>query len=167
MPGYPTRVIRSSFGPRRVNPRPVEHPESEVGAEHYNPAFHQIAGLNLATVGRASVIAEWDSGSAQFVIGHQEEAWNSERDQARPLLERTAAGSYTYTFASTYKDEDGTDVATELKGVRVTAQKVLTAFADRIDAYAWIDSGDPLKIQIRLYDAAGAGEDAPFWLEVG
>jgi len=166
MPGYPTRLIRSSFGPKRIDPRPVEHPEQEVGAADYNAAFHQVAGMNLAIATRASLIARWDSGTSHFVVSHQEEAWNSEREQAHPALVRVGAGVYTYTFAATYLDEDDVAVTTELGAPRVTVHKVLTAYADRVVGFAWVDASSPLVVQIRLWDAAGTPEDAPFWLEV-
>lgn len=164
MSGFPTRFLRSLLGPAFVDSNPVENPESDIGARQFNAAFHQAAGMNLI-VPRCALIAVYSGGS--FQVSHQAEAWNPENQQAHPALARTAAGSYTYTFASTYKDEEGVDVATVLLTARVTCHRDLSGgFANRISAAAWIDGSNPLRVQVRLWDQSGTGVDHPFWLEV-
>jgi hypothetical protein len=160
--GFPTRILRSALGPKFLDTAPVENPETDIGARQFNLAFHQVAGLNLVAP-RVSLVAHYTGG--QFVIQHQQEAWNTEGAQARPVLARSAAGVYTYTFASSYLDEDGVSVATVLRAPRISCHKVLTAFADRIDPLSWVDGGSPLVLQIRLWNQSGAGVDEPFWLE--
>lgn len=162
MSGFPTRFLRSALGPKFVNTIPVETPESDIGDSQFNAAFWQLAGMNLV-VSRVALIAHYTGGL--FVYGHQEEAWNPENAQPHPALARSAAGVYTYTFAASYLDEDGNAVATVLRAPRLSCHKVLTAFADRIDAHAWIDNSNPLVLQLRLWSQAGAGVDEPFWLE--
>lgn len=163
MSGFPRRFVRSVLGPKFVNTAPVENPESDIGDAQFNAAFHQLAGMNL-TVPRVSLIAFY-TGS-QFVVSHQAEAWNPESAQTRPALARAAAGSYIYTFAPTYKDEDGVDIATSIFAPRVSSHRDLSGgFANRIEARAWMDAANPLQIQIRLWDAGGTGVDQPFWLE--
>lgn len=163
MSGFPTRFLRSILGPKFVNQTPVESPESDIGDAQFNAAFHQLAGMNLV-VPRAVVIATYGSG---FQIAHQAEAWNPENAQLHPTLARAGSGIYSYTFASTYKDEDGVDVSTVLFGARVSCHRDLSGgFATRISAHAWIDAGNPLVVQVRLWDTGGGGGDHPFWLEV-
>lgn len=162
MSGFPSRFVRSHLGPKFVNTAPIEKPESQVGDAQFNAAFWQVAGMNLV-LPRVALIAHYTGG--QFVYGHQAEAWNAENAQLHPALARTGAGAYTYTFAANYLDEDGVAVATVLRAPRLSCHKVLTAFADRIDAHAWVDNGNPLVLQLRLWNQAGAGVDEPFWLE--
>ena len=163
MSGFPSRFLRSLLGPKFVNTNPAENPETDVGAQQFNAAFHQVAGMNLV-VPRVALIASYSGGG--FVYSHQAEAWNPENAQAHPVLARSAAGVYTYTFASTYKDEDGTDVATVILAPRVSCHRDLSGgFANRIEARSWKDGSNPLIIQIRLWDTGGTGVDHPFWLE--
>ncbi len=82
------------------------------------------------------------------------------------MLARAGTGNYTYTFAATYNDENGVAQAISLIGTRLTDRKVLTVFGDRLEPRAWIDGGNPLRIQIRMWDASGTLVDQPFWLEV-
>lgn len=163
MPGFPLRFLRSALGPELIDSAPVENPETDIGARQFNLAFWQMAGANLI-VPRATVVARWD-GSA-FVIAHQAEAWNTEGAQAHPLLERQEEGSYTYTFAANYLDENGAAIATVLGPPRVSCHRALADFSERVITAAWIDPGDPLVVQVRLWDADGIGVDHPFWLEV-
>ncbi len=164
MSGFPTRFLRSILGPKFVNQSPVENPEGDIGDRQFNAAFHQLAGMNLV-VPRAVLIAS-HNGTA-FQVAHQAEAWNPENAQLHPTPARAAAGSYSYTFAATYKDQEGVDVSTVLLAARVSCHRDLTAgFANRIEARSWIDAGNPLRVQVRLWDAGGAGVDHPFWLEV-
>jgi hypothetical protein len=164
MSSFPRRFLRSLLGPKFVDTVPVENPEADIGARQFNAAFHAVAGMNLV-VPRAVVIASY-TGSA-FQIDHQAEAWNPEGSQGRPLLERASAGAYTYTFAATYKDQDGVNIATSLTAARVTSHRELVSgYSQRVFAYAYRDGANPLEIKIRLWDAVGTGIDAPFWLEV-
>lgn len=163
MSGFPTRFLRSVLGPKFVNTNPVENPEGDIGDAQFNAAFHQVAGMNLV-VPRVALIAFY-TGAVQTIV-HQAEAWNPENAQAHPALARTGAGAYTYTFAATYKDENGSDVATVVMAPRVSCHRDLSGgFANRITAHAWKDAGNPLMIQIRLWDTGGTGVDHPFWLE--
>lgn len=164
MSGFPARILRSILGPKFVNTNPVEQPENDIGDRQFNAAFHQLSGMNLI-VARAALIATYSGGS--FQIAHRAEAWNPENEQTHPAPARAAAGSYTYTFASTYKDQEGTDVSTVLLAARASCHRDLTGgFANRINAHAWVDAGNPLVVQVRLWDAGGTGVDHPFWLEV-
>lgn len=159
---FPARVLRAVFGPDFINTRPVEHPQTEFDANAMQVLLWQVSGTNQSAV-RATVAAKW-TGSA-FQIFHQGEAWNPEGSQTPPLLERASTGVYTWTFASTYPDVEGNDVSPNIGPVRVSSHKVLTAFADRIEAHAWRDAADASIIHVRLWDASGTPVDEPFWLE--
>ncbi len=163
MPGFPTRVLRRVFGPKHRDARPVENPETEIGAAVIEPLLWQVAGLNLGAP-RASVVASWNG--AAFVYTHRSESWNADERQAHPALARQSAGVYTLTFAATYPDEDDVNVPTVLGGARVACLKVQSAFADRVEARAWVDATDPLVVRVRLWNSSGTAVDEPFWLEV-
>lgn len=163
MSGFPTRFSRTQLGPKFRDNYPVENPETDIGAQQFNAAFWQVAGINLI-VPRVSLIAVW--GGSSFTINHQAEAWNPDNAQAHPVLARTSAGVYTYTFASTYTDEDGVAISLALLSARVTVHKALTAFADRVVGFVWKDGSNPLILQIRLWkETDGTAVDEPFWLE--
>jgi len=165
MAAFPTRITRASLGPKLEDAAPIRNPKQQVGKVTLNALFWAASGMSLV-VPRATVIASWNTGGAVFDVSIQAEAWNPDGTQARPVLARTAAGSYTYTFASSYVDENEIAVPTVLLAARVHDQKALAAFADRIEARAWKDATNPLRVQIRLWDTAGTLVDAPFWLEV-
>lgn len=163
MPGFPSRFLRAALGPKFVNSRPIESPESDIGDKQFNAAFWQLAGANLV-LPRVSLIAHYTGGN--FVYSQQAEAWNPDQAQPHPALARVSAGAYTYTFAASYLDEDGLAVPTVLRAPRLSCHKVLTAFTDRIEAHAFVDTIDPLVLQLRLWTgAAGTAVDEPFWLE--
>lgn len=164
MAGFPARITRSALGPTLVNAYPVENPEQDVGAETLNPAFWQLAGLNRVS-GKALLAAVWDGVSA-FTITAQEEAWNPNGTQARPVLARTSAGVYTYTFASSYLDESGASIAPGLSGAICRSAYVLSGYADRTIAEAWIAPASPLIVQIRQWNSSGTVVDRPFVLQV-
>ncbi len=164
MSGYPSRIVRSVLGPTFKDVRPVEHPEREISAESGNLLCNIATAANLIQP-RASLVAIW-SGSA-FAILHQEEAWNVDHAQTHPQLERSSAGVYSYTFASSYKDKDGVDVPTTLVSARVTASDVPLVFspADAPRGAAFIDPAVPYAVQIRTWSGTTLG-DYRFWLEV-
>jgi hypothetical protein len=162
--GYPARVTRSDFGPQHVDEYPVENPETQRPASSGNLMAWQVAGMN-GIVPRVSLEATWNGSS--FDVQHQREAWNPENDVAHPALARVSAGRYTYTLLASYLDADGNTVATVVRKPRLSVNKVLTAFADRISANAWIDPADPLVVEMRIWEeATGTAVDLPFWLEV-
>lgn len=160
--GFPRRPLRSAFGPKLTNAYPVEHPETQVGAQSFNPDFWQTAGMGLI-VPRAIVIAKWN-GSA-FDIYHQAEAWNPNGDQAHPVLARTGAGLFTYTFAASYLDEDGNEVPTDIRAARCTGGDDNGGGSPR-RGYGWILTASPLVARFRLVNETLTGQDELFWGEV-
>lgn len=161
--GFPRRFTRDALGPTLRNTYPVENPETDIGAEEtFNPVFHQITGMNLV-VPRAALVAEW--GGASFTLWHQEEAWNPKRSQAHPVLARTGAGLYTYTFAATYLDENGVAIPTALVAARAWAVGY-DELGNRCNAWAVINGANPLQVDIRLENTSAVLKDPRFWLEV-
>jgi hypothetical protein len=167
MSGWPSRVIRSLFGPELEDDYPVQNPLTDIPAAAHNLGFHQIAGLNVALLPRAVVVAEWTGGALQ--IYYQAEAWNASESQAHPVLARTGAGTYTLTFASTYLDKDANPVATALVHAKGAAENVVAAAADLHFVRAWIDTVNPLVVNIQIwqYGAPWALHDCRFSVEVG
>jgi len=165
MGGFPTRITRTAIGPDLEDRYPVTDPNKEIGAKDFNLVFWQLCGLNLTSWQRAVVAASWNGSAFDYL--YQEEAWNSKRTQSHPSLARSAAGVYTYTFASTYKDEEGADISTGLRIPRASLMAEVTAYANRREIFAWIPAGTPLVVQIRIFDSSGTGQDEPFVLEVG
>lgn len=163
MTGFPSRILRSSLGPKLRDTRPVENPETDIPADSFEALFRQVCGMNLG-VGRVHLVVSWTGSSLQVV--HQSEAWSPDNDQAHPVLTRVSAGIYTYEFASSYKDGAGRDVPTFLGPPRVSTHNAITSTADIVRGFAWVDPGAPLVVQVRLLDANDDPVDAPFWLEV-
>lgn len=163
MSGFPARVLRSFFGPKFFNDRPVERPDHEFGAEKMEILCWQVAGMNLCA-DRVCLEASWDGSN--FQISHQTEAWNAKNEQSHPTLARSEAGKYTYTFADTYLDGEGNDVAINLGPPSVSCHAEQDTFADRIEARAWMDANNPSIIHIRIWDATGTLVDKPFLLKV-
>lgn len=163
---FPKRYTRDALGPKLRNQYPVENPETDVDAAALNALFWSATGAQLM-VPRASLVAEWDGGSSAFTVFHQEEAWNPSRDQLHPELERDDPGTYHYTFAPTYLDEDGTEVSTVLiaADAKVVLQPGLPGAI--YDALAYIDGTDPLVIRVSVFDRVTFDPaDVRFWLEV-
>lgn len=164
MSGFPTRLTRQILGPTLRDTYPVENPEIGIPASAFNTLFHQVAGLNLVSFARAIVVAEWNG--SDFDIPYQEEAWNTRGLQSRPTLARTGTGNYTYTFASTYKNELDVDVTTALVASRASLRTQVTAYANRREIFTWIDPAAPLVVEVRIFDSSGTAQDEPFILEV-
>ena len=116
MAGFPTRASRNAFGPQRANRRPVVNPLHEVGQEHYNLAFAQIAGMNVV-----SPIA-WALIAANGTLLAHAEAWDPNKLTAGPTVTRTADGRYTIAYATSYPDQDGQSVTLGFYGASVSPQ---------------------------------------------
>lgn len=158
--GFPNRPLRTAFGDKLEDSRPVENPKQEVGKAAFNAAFWNTAGLGLV-LPRWVVIASWNG--SQLVVQHQAEAWNPNNDQAHPVLARSATGKYSYTFASSYLDEDGVAVPTTIFRPGGHVERVIAAATDRTDLYAWV-TGSPPVANFWIYDDAGTLRDDPFAL---
>src|SRR5690606_2327623 len=145
--GFPLRLLRSAFGPRYENEAPVKNPRTQIGDSIINALLWQVAGMN-GVVPRAALVATWDT--SEFVISHQWEAWNSNKEQSHPALTRVSAGVYRYDFAVSYQDEAGESVAVNLLGpARCEAWAEQDAYGDRLEARAWRDPDQATRVHIR------------------
>lgn len=165
MSGFPRRVSRDTFGPTLVDVYAAENPEADIPAKAFNTLFHQVGGLNVSSITRAVVVAEW-TGTAMGVA-YQSEAWNPNGDQAHPVVARTSMGLYTVTFASSYLDETGASISTQLLLARATFMGQVSTWASRRVAYAWVDTSNPLIVNVSMWNPGTGGlADAKFLLEV-
>ena len=163
---FPKRLLRSSFGPKLINNYPVENPSGEVGDMAFNAAFSAIAGMSQVAP-RACCVALYTGGV--FAVSYQAEAWNAEGDQARPVLARSGAGLYSYTFAASYLDEDGIAVPTDIEAARISCPSDSSGAA-LAEGFAWLNPSNPLQVLMRVGTRTTAGAftngDVRFWLEV-
>lgn len=168
MSGYPTLITRAALGPTYKDERPVENPETDLGARALNLAFWQLSGVQMAAP-RALLIAEWNTTSSAFDLSRQGEAWSPQSTSA-PTLARSAAGKYSYTFAASYPDVDGTEVSTVLHGAQVSVLDVTDAEIEGDETIVGYARVDGLAVHVRLarYDSGvfGAYEDRRFALMV-
>ncbi len=166
MSGYPTRLLRSTFGPTLEDEYPVQNPRTQIPATAFNAAFHALAGLNLSSIARAVVVASYVAPTLTTL--YQAEAWNSNESQAHPVLARAGVGDYTLTFAASYLDEQGISVPTALLCAKASAHPVVAVWADVVLAVAYLDASNPLIVHVKTFThASGAAVDCPFVLEVG
>jgi hypothetical protein len=159
--GFPTRILRQHLGSKLKDRRRVENPKTEAGADRYNLLEHTAVGCGLITP-RVSLIAEWDATLSKFNIFHQEEAWNTDHEQANPVLSRLGTGMYYYTFASSYLDNDGSVVPLNLVAARATVVRRTSNFIADPTVRAQLDGN---RIEISTYNV-GSYSDIAFWLEV-
>ena len=159
MSGFPSRISRDTLGPELEDLYPTDNPSTDIPAAAFNTMFHQVAGLNVAMPTRAVAVV-----AAAGTVLHQGEAWNSNGDQAHPVIAKTGTGTYTMTFASSYLDETGSAVATSLLFAEARFLGDMSAWANKVDAFAWVSG---LVVYITTWTAAtGAAVDAKFKVEV-
>lgn len=115
--GFPNRPARASFGPTLSNVRPIVRPEKELDAGNVNLAFWQVAGA-----GRTCAAAVLGYNGATQARLFQALAWDSNGALAAIPAVKDGTGAYTFTFASTYKDEGGRDVAFQPQAAMVFVQ---------------------------------------------
>lgn len=118
MAGFPTRHSRSAFGPKRTNRRPVVNPLNEIGQEHYNLAFWQLAGLNMTGAIAVAVI------NVDGTLEAHAEAWDPDRKTVGPTGTKVGTGHYRLTYSTSYADQDGNDVTLGFFGAHATPQSV-------------------------------------------
>jgi hypothetical protein len=131
-----------------------------MAAAYLELLIQMTVGANLV-LPRASLVADWNSGTSAFDILHQEEAWNVDHVQPHPVIARTSTGVYTYQFDATYNDLSGLAVNTALSAARCTHSEV----GGGCTAEAWVDASDATLVHIETKDG-GSAADIRFWLEV-
>lgn len=166
MSGFPLRHLLQSFGSRLRDARPIEHPELEVSAARLNLG-ESIAAASSLLLPRAVLVAQWNVASQTFTIFHQEEAWNLKHEQAHPTLAQITDGAYSYTFASSYLDNDGVSVPTVLPAARLTAVQEVSS-GGGAPTYSTGTELRPDGVTVEFFIRNSADEliNRRFWLEV-
>ncbi len=106
MSGYPARPARSKFGPIMQNGRAPKIPETDLSANQMNLTFWQASGAGR-TVPMATIL--YDGATPVIVV--QALAFDPKQELSNIVVVKNGTGDYTFTFASTYKDESGVDVS--------------------------------------------------------
>lgn len=158
MSGFPSRMGRLALGPLELRARrPTISPDQELSPEVAKLLFWQVSGVGLVAPLAGCLV----NGATGAVVS----AWSAWRPDAQaafaaPTPARTGPGVYSFAYAASYLDQDGTEVATALRAARVTPQS-LTFFraAQKVDP-------DGRSVQVRTFDAAGVAADVDFLLEV-
>jgi hypothetical protein len=155
MSGSPNRPIRSDFGPLKVRSRIATiDPEEELPPEIARLMFWQIAGLGLAG-NRFWALATY--APTEYTVA----AWGScarpdDQSIPKPLVQRTSAGVLVVKYDTTYDDETGTAITTQLYGAVVIPQALTyVRSAQQVNA-------NGKDVDVRLWDAAGVATDSSF-----
>lgn len=120
MAGWPARPNRTAFGGTYVDSRPVRDKTKEVSAKIGNLSFWQIAGMGVTAPLAWAIV-----NSSGNVVAHAE-AWNPNGDQQAPVFTSTGTGTGELEYASTYNDEEGNPIPTDLQGAVCTLQEAAT-----------------------------------------
>jgi hypothetical protein len=152
--GFPNRPSRSSFGPTLFNVRSIKRPDKELDAGNVNLAFWQAAGA-----GRTSPLALIGYNGTTEARVFQALAWDSNGSLAPIPAVKDGTGAYTFTFASTYKDEGGRDVAFQ----PVAAMAFVQGGASQVQALATIALQD---VVVAVKNGSSVATDATFLLMV-
>ena len=106
MSGYPNRPPRIAFGPQMLNKRDPTNAETDLNADQMNLSFWQMAGA-----GRVLPMAMLLFNGTVPEIIFQSLAFDPKQELGALAFVKDATGDYTFTFATTYKDESGADVS--------------------------------------------------------
>lgn len=104
MGGFPARPARSKFGPTMKNKRRPTIAETDLSADQVNLSFWQAAGS-----GRTLPLATILFDGAIPIIVSQALAFDPKQELGLIDVVKNGTGDYTFTFASSYKDENGVD----------------------------------------------------------
>jgi len=124
MSGFPTRIARSSFGPTLKDKWPIVDPTHDIGADAFNLAFHQIAGMNAVTARGLMYVTVSESGLTARTT-YQGFAWDPNGSMSKINWTYSSAGIYQFSLPETqYEDEAGNLVTVELVGGMVVPQSL-------------------------------------------
>ena len=104
--GFPNRPARIDFGPEMQNKRAPTNSETDLNADQMNLTFWQTAGA-----GRVLPMAVILFDGVAPAITFQALAFDPRGELSLLAFVKDATGDYTFTFATTYKDESGKDVS--------------------------------------------------------
>ena len=91
----------SVFGQPRKNRKAVDDPTTDVGAEHMNPVFNDLAMLSRLAV---RVWASFHYTGSAMVLDSNDEMWRNVASYTLPVVARTSAGIYTVTYPTQVND---------------------------------------------------------------
>jgi len=155
MSGYPNIPTRQDFGPEMENVRPPVMPTRDLSAGQMNLSFWQTAGAGR-TLPQALILFD---GTIPGIVS-QSLAFDPRQELGNITFVDNGVGDYTFTFASTYKDQRGADVAFAPLGAIAVPQNV----AAGVEASPTLISGQDVTIEV--VDAASAPLDAIILLQV-
>lgn len=157
MPGYPNLPNRAAFGPSVLeNVRPVQNPKRELSAEQMMLTFWQMAGAGRMLPQFITVL---DGAQVTPVTEFQAKAFDPRGELPNIEPVDNGVGDYTWTFDTTYKDENGQDTLFSPKGAMAFVQ----GGAARDEAGATV-VGQTVQVEVR--DSANAAKDAKVLLLV-
>lgn len=143
MAGFPTRISRALFGPKRQDLYKAKDEKNFISAWFFELLFWQVSGLNQSAPLASGLI---DNGGA--LLAH-EESWAPDGGTA-PGIAHPATGHFQLTYAGTYTDEEDQDVPVALTRARGFAQSSSArtvsgiAAANVVDIYVFDEVGDPV-----------------------
>lgn len=152
MAGFPSRVSRAIFGPKRVDTMPAPNDVNFVRDFFFNLIFWVVPGL-VQTAAKAGAFIK----SADGTLYSHEEAWHPDGGPA-PTPSKVGTGHYRLVYANTYKDEEDNDVAPALTRARGFVQS-----SSARHCTCTVTNG--VQVDVYVWDAAGAAADADVWVE--
>ena len=150
MPGFPSRIVRASLGPTLLDTAPPRDPRKAIGADTFNLAFWQVAGMNLTA--RLGVLVLTRTGSV-YATTYQGFAFDPEAAMPNVLWTREGAGVYTYSLPLvSYPDEAGNSVAVAFTAGAAHPQVVSAALQQSTHQKTGARAG-----RVRLFTVDGSG----------
>lgn len=104
MSGFPNTPTRVAFGPEMENEFPPTNPKRDLEANSINLTFWQTAGAGRV-LPKALIIYDLVADSILF----QALAFDPRGELSNIAHTKNGTGDVTFTFASTYKDQNGND----------------------------------------------------------
>lgn len=155
MSGFPNRPARVAFGPQMQNVRAPVIPEKDLSANQMNLTFWQLAGA-----GRTLPMAVLLFDGAAPAILYQTLAFDPRQELGELAFAKAGTGDYTFTFASTYKDQRGSDTPYS----PIIGMAMVQNGAPGTKAQAFVPVAQAIKVEVR--DIAEALVDGTFLLAV-
>lgn len=126
--GFPTRIARSSFGPRLVNKWPVVDPKHDIGDHTFNLLFHQVAGMNAVSA-RGLLFVDVNASTGAIATTYQGLAWDPDGLLPKIVWTRSSAGVYLWSLPeASYPDENGILITVEILGALPIPQKLVGGY---------------------------------------
>lgn len=146
MSGFPNIPRRVDFGPEMRDARPPIIPETDLSANQMNLTFWQVAGAGRV-LPQAVLVFDPDSPEITF----QALAFDPRQLLGPVDFVVNGTGDYTFTFATTYRDEQGTPVSFTPAGAMAHVQEAANLFG-----HASVSGQD---VNVRVLDSADAADD--------